>query len=92
MRPSWIAPGLAIAALAVAGCGGDDYPDKVEKNFLTSCKSGPANSDQCECALDSIKDKFTYAEFKKEEADLRAGKALSKKLRSAVKDCKLPGF
>ena len=87
-----LAPALATAALAVAGCGGNDYPDKVEKNFLASCRAGPASNDQCDCALDGIKEKFTYKEFKKEEADLRAGKTLSKKLRDAVEDCDLPGF
>ena len=77
MRSKYIAPALAIAAMAVAGCGGNDYPDKVEKQLISACSAGSASKSKCECELDALKKEVSYDEYKK---------ALSGKASSEIRD------
>jgi hypothetical protein len=87
MRSISLAPALAIAAIAVGGCGGNDYPAKVEKQLLAGCKSNGDSKSKCECQLDALKGKLSYSEYKKVKAN-KVDSDLTKKVKAFTKEAK----
>ena len=100
MRTTLLAVPFAAIALTLGACGGSDnssskgskYPSLVEDNFLNACKlSSNGKEDACKCALKKLEDTLSYDDFKKADADIRAGGKASgdtaKKISDAISSC-----
>jgi hypothetical protein len=79
--------------LGLAGCGdgGDrshDYPAAAKRNFMAACeRSSGGDTNACSCGLANIEQRLTYAQFKREDAALRRGRAPSRVVADAIADC-----
>ena len=84
---------LAALALAAAGCGGgNEYPEAVEREFMTSCLAGQGTSaTRCRCYFEGLEDEFSYEELKQAEAGLLTGdqapEEIAEKLVDVVSNC-----
>jgi hypothetical protein len=73
---------VLFLALAITSCGsssskpGEKYPDQVRTNFINSCagKLPDGYKKNCECMLEQIEKKYSFAEYTKLEEDMKAGK------------------
>jgi hypothetical protein len=65
----------AVAALAVAGCGGSShpsYPANVQTNFENSCEQSTTVS-KCDCALNWIEAHVSLSDFQSAETSIENG-------------------
>jgi hypothetical protein len=69
-------PLAALAAFAVAACGGggEDYPPEVADSFLSSCTSGGTSRAVCQCALDKMEAEYNLEEFTEESTRFAQGR------------------
>jgi hypothetical protein len=100
MRTTWLALPLAALTLGLAACGDDEdskagggYPTEVKENFMRACKlSSSGKEDACKCALDKLEETVSYEDFKKADADIRAGGKASgdtaDKIQEAITSCR----
>ena len=88
-----ICVGATGLALAVAGCGGgNEYPEAVENEFMTSCLARAGTSAKsCRCLFEGLKDEFSYDELKRAEVALMTGtrppQELAEQLVDVIADC-----
>ena len=90
---SLLGVGIAVLALAAAGCGGgNDYPEAVEDEFMKSCLTqANTSATSCRCLFEGLKDEFSYDELKRAEIALVTGtqppEKLAEKLVDVIADC-----
>jgi mevalonate pyrophosphate decarboxylase len=79
-----IATSAAVAvALAVAACGGNDYPAQVKANFMSACeRSGTAAA--CGCVFAKVQAKVSYDDFKRADTEARKGLPMSVDVKDIV--------
>jgi hypothetical protein len=88
-----------LAALGVAllgatfalGCGDDGperYPVSVRETFVRHCDATGGDTSTCRCALERLEARLSYADFKREEAAISAGRTPSKAFTGAVGACR----
>jgi hypothetical protein len=88
---------VAVAALALAACGGDEptsYTPEVQENFVNSCVDSATNgttpapeSDAeriCGCMYNELKARMSFDEFKTADESLRGGEQMSADLRATL--------
>jgi hypothetical protein len=83
--------GLFIVLLLVASltaCGEDrhEYPAEVVKSFLTNCEAR-ADERDCNCAIDELREKFTYEQFQSMEKRM-SDRAVMQEMANAVAECR----
>ena len=92
------AAAAAVAALALAACGGGSEPTsftpEVEDNFVSSCVdsatggSTPASESDaqriCGCMYDELKQRMSFEEFKAADESLREGEQMSAELSATL--------
>jgi hypothetical protein len=71
--------------VTIMSCGnstkpGEKYPEQVRTNFINACagKLAPEYKKNCECMLEQIEKKYSLTDYIKLEADMKAGKDVSK--------------
>ena len=101
-RGMWrMATPVALLALALGACGGDDepsraagerYPAQVREAFLTACeRSSGGNTPVCECALEELEATMPLAEFRAVDAAMSRGEQAEpegrRKVAAAMTSC-----
>ena len=73
-----------IFVVTISSCGssnkpGEKYPNPVRNNFINGCaaKLPDGYKKNCECMLEQIEKKYSLAQYKKLEEDMKAGKDVS---------------
>jgi hypothetical protein len=78
---------LVLAMVALTSCG-DEFPDQVVQNFITSCVAQPgATEAECQCAIDRIQEKMTLEEFIRADRAVREGADIPVPIAAAVAEC-----
>jgi len=80
---------LAVILLLLAGaCArepANEYPADVVDNFIGACRTR-APEKTCRCAIDRLRDRFPWEEFRDIERKLGAGE-MPDEVAEAVRDC-----
>jgi hypothetical protein len=92
-----LATALAVATVALSGCGGSEptsFTPEVEDNFVSSCVdsategASPANESDaeriCGCMYDELKQRMSFDEFKAADDSLRKGEQMSAELSATL--------
>jgi hypothetical protein len=82
--------GLLTALLLVvplAGCGDDrhEYPPAVVDSFLQNCEAR-ADERDCDCAIDRLRERYTYEQFQSMEKQLGDRKVVQE-MANVVDEC-----
>ena len=79
---------LVLAMIALTSCG-DEFPDQVVQNFMTSCVAQPgATEATCQCTIDKIQETMTLEEFIRADRAVREGADLPAAVAAAVEECR----
>jgi len=80
---------LAVVLLLLAGaCArepANEYPSEVVDNFIGACRTR-APEETCRCAIDRLRDRFPWDEFRGIERRLAAGE-MPDEVAEAVRGC-----
>jgi uncharacterized protein YcfL len=97
---------VALAALALAGCGTSNdktkggYPQEAVDNFTTACIKTAGGSQEaktrCNCVIDKLQSSLSYNEFKAADSAYRNDPSKldpnsKKKIDQATSDCRKEG-
>jgi hypothetical protein len=82
--------GLLVVLLFVvplAGCGDDrhEYPPEVVESFIKNCEAR-ADERDCNCAIDRLRETYTYEQFQSMESRLGDRKVVQE-MANVVDEC-----
>jgi hypothetical protein len=84
-----VTPAAGLALLLLAGaCShepANEYPPEVVDNFIGACRTR-APEVACRCAIDRLRDRFSWEEFREMERRMRADD-LPPEVADAVRGC-----
>lgn len=83
---SAIAIGLPARVMA-AEPAKNVYPAEVTKNFMKGCQYR-SKKEYCSCVMNSLQVKYTFAEFKKVDEEVRATRKVPDAVQSIFDSCK----
>ena len=58
-----------ILSLILVGCGKNEWPSSETTTFIQSCVANGGNIKACQCTLEKLQKKYTFAEFDKTPLD-----------------------
>lgn len=58
-----------VLSLALVGCAKNEWPSGEKAMFIQSCVANGGNIKACQCTLEKLQKKYTFAEFEKTSLD-----------------------
>lgn len=80
--------GVALLLLGAAACSREpahEYPAEVVENFVAACRTRAPEA-TCRCAIDRLRDRFAWEEFRALEERMASG-AMPPEVADAVAGC-----
>ena len=71
--------------------GGEKYPAQARRNFLRACEGQGAKRSICECSLEALEDRYSFAEFRDLERRGPKSGEIEKALGEIAEDCAAKG-
>ena len=61
--------GFLALSLVLVGCGKNEWPANETTTFVQSCVANGGDVKTCQCTLEKLQKKYTFAEFNKTPLD-----------------------